>query len=86
MARSVAVQWARRARDPVPAPATASPAAGARGVASSIVGADKEELDKMAGEVNLPGVSLSEEAEKIKKETGRKVLNMWDMMKIQGEI
>lgn len=59
---------------------------GARGVASSIVGADKEELDKMAGEVNLPGVSLSEEAEKIKKETGRKVLNMWDMMKIQGEL
>ena len=59
---------------------------GAIGVASSIVGADKEELDKMAGEVNLPGVSLSEEAKKIKKETGKKVLDMWDMMKIQGEL
>ena len=45
---------------------------GAIGVASSIVGADKEELDKMAGEVNLQGVSLSEEAKKIKKKPAKK--------------
>lgn len=59
---------------------------GARGVASSIVGADKEELESMAGESTQPGVSLSEEAKKLGLGKSKKILSMDDMLKIHGEV
>jgi len=58
----------------------------ARGVASSIVGANQEELQEMAGEANLPGISLHEEAKKLGLGKEKRFLDMNDMMKIHGEV
>ncbi len=57
----------------------------ARGVSSTIVGAQKDEVEAMAGDTSQQAKSLHEEAKKHTKK-GSSVVDMHGMMKIHGEL